>query len=127
MKDFKTATDGTGTTSATGKIQFLYTMLGGEALREFDVLEIQVGSTTNGHLKSIKESLIGYFFPINGINKQKRAMRREMRKPQDILFKIFAAQLTELNNNPPLFPISSAANKMGPEELKNILLCAVPK
>ena len=102
MKDFKTATDGTGTTSATGKIQFLYTMLRGEALREFDVLEIQVGSTTNGHLKSIKESLIGYFFPINGINKQKRAMRRAMRKPQDILFKIFAAQLTELNNNPPL-------------------------
>ena len=51
MKDFKTGIDGTGTTSAPGKIEFLRTMLCGEALREFDVIESQVVSTTNGHLK----------------------------------------------------------------------------
>ena len=33
IKDFKTATDGTETTSTTGKIHFLHTMLRGEALR----------------------------------------------------------------------------------------------
>ena len=38
MKDFKTETDGTGTTSATGNIQFLRIVLRGEALREFDVI-----------------------------------------------------------------------------------------
>ena len=32
-KDFKTATDGTGTKSATGKIHFLRTKLHGEYLR----------------------------------------------------------------------------------------------
>ena len=37
-------------------------------------------------------------FPLNVINKQKRAMRRAMRKPRYLQFKIFAAQLTELNN-----------------------------
>ena len=33
MKDFKTATYGTGTTFASGKINFLLSMLRGEALR----------------------------------------------------------------------------------------------
>ena len=63
MKDFKTGTDRTGTTSAPGRIQFLRTMLHREALREFDVIKIQVGSTTNIQLKQIKEGLLSYFPP----------------------------------------------------------------
>ena len=63
MKDFKTATDGTGTMSATVKTNFLRTMLRGEALREFNALAYQVGSTTKDHLKLIKEVLHRYFFP----------------------------------------------------------------
>ena len=51
-KDFKTGTDGTATTSTTGKIKFLRTMLRGEALREFDVITGQVGSTKNTHKKN---------------------------------------------------------------------------
>ena len=62
MKKFKTATDGTVTTSATRKIQLLCTMLLGEAPREFDDLVNQVGSTTSRHIKFIKEVLLGYFF-----------------------------------------------------------------
>ena len=126
MKDFKTATGGTGTTSATRKIQFLCTMLRREALREFNVLSSQVGSTTNGNIKLIKEGLIGYFSPINEINNHKCAMRHAMGKPPYLLFKIFAARLTELNNYLPFFPGLIAANKMDPEELNKILLHAVP-
>ena len=51
MKDFNTGTGGTGTTSAPGNIQFIRTMLRGEALREFDFIASQFGSTTNSHLK----------------------------------------------------------------------------
>ena len=54
MTYFKNGTDGTGTTSTPGKIQFLRTILCGEALRQFEVITIQVGSKTNGHLKHIK-------------------------------------------------------------------------
>ena len=54
IKDFKTETDWTGTTSTARKIQFLRAMLCGEDLREFYILASQVGSTTNGHLKLIK-------------------------------------------------------------------------
>ena len=47
----------------TGKTHFLNNMLRGEALTEFEFLVIQVGITTNGHLKLIKEVLLGYFTP----------------------------------------------------------------
>ena len=89
MKDFDNATDGTGTTSATRKVHLLLTILCGEVIREFGVLASQVGSTANNHLKLLKEILLGYFPPINALNKQKRAMRSAMPKPQDLLIKIF--------------------------------------
>ena len=68
-KDFKTKTDASGTTSATVKTHLLCNMLRGEALREFNTLAGKVGSKTNGHLKLIKEGLLGYFPHINTLNK----------------------------------------------------------
>ena len=53
-------------------------------------------------------------------------MRRAMRKPWYLPFKIFAARLTELNNYIPLFARSSVTNKMAPEELNKILLHCDP-
>ena len=127
MNNFKTATDRTGTTSATRKIHFLRTMVHREYLIEFDDLVGQAGSTTNGHINPTKEGLIGYFPPIKSLTKQKREMRRAMKKPWDILFKRFAARLTELNKNLPLLPGSSATKNINPEELNKIILQAVPK
>ena len=49
-----------------------------------------------------------------------------MQKPWDLLFDIFDARLTELNNYLPIFPQSSAAKKMDPEELSKIVIHAVP-
>ena len=100
-------------------------MLRGEALIEFYVLSGQVGSTTNGNLKLIKEGLLGSFLPINALNKQKRAMRCAMQKPQYLLLNRFSAWLTELNNYLPLTPGSSNTKKMDPEQLSKIILHAV--
>ena len=58
MKEFKITSDCKGTMSATVKIHFLCTILIGGTLREFDNLAGQVGSTTNGNLKFIKEGLL---------------------------------------------------------------------
>ena len=81
MKKFKTATDGIETMSATGKIQFLSTMLCKEDLREFGYLAGQVGSTTNRNLRFIKKGLLRYFLPVNTLINQKRTMRCAMQKP----------------------------------------------
>ena len=56
-------------------------MLRGQALREYDKLQSQYRGATNNRLKLIQEGLLEYFFPINSLSKQKRAMGRAMRKP----------------------------------------------
>ena len=63
---------------------------------------------------------------MNALSKKKRAMQRVMHKPRYIPFKRFVACLKELNNYIPLFPGSSAAKMITPEDLNEILLHAVP-
>ena len=118
--------NGTGTTSVSGTIKYIRTMLHGESLREFDELASQNNGMASYHLKHITDSLLGYIPPINALSKKKRTMHRAMRKPWYLTFKCFIARLTELNNCLPLFPRSSNANKMTPKELNEILLLATP-
>ena len=49
-------------------------MLRWQALREFDKLQSQYGDATNNHLNLIQEGLLEYFFPINALSKQNRAV-----------------------------------------------------
>ena len=56
MKNFKIVVDGTGTKTAAGKINYLHTLLRGEALREFDELASQNAGTNNTYLKFIQEA-----------------------------------------------------------------------
>ena len=125
MKNFKRAVDGTRTTTAAGNIYYLHTLLLGESLLEFDKLARQNAGTKNIHLKFIQEAY-SFFSHMNALSKQKRAMRRIMRKPRDIPFKRFTTRLTELNHYLPLFPGYSATKKIPPEELNKILLHASP-
>ena len=81
LNNVKIKIDGTGTTSPSGWINSLHKIIRGKPLREFDELSSQNGGSTNNHIKLITEGLIGYFFPINPISKQKRAMKFAMSKP----------------------------------------------
>ena len=117
MKNFNRAVDRTGTTTSVEKINYLCTILRGEALWEFDKLSSQNTGTNSTHLKFIQEGLLGYSFPINALSNQKHVMRRDMCKPWDIPFKRFSDLLMELTNYLIIFPESSAFKKMPPEEL----------
>ena len=101
-------------------------MLRGEALREFDKLANHNAGTNNTHLKFIQETLLKYFPLMNALFKQKRAMQKAMRKPQDLPFKPLTACFTQLNNYPPLFLESKSNKRIPPDNLNNILLHAVP-
>ena len=50
LRKSKIAIDGTGTTTPTGRIKYLPTMLRGKSIMEFDKLSLQ-GNTANNHLK----------------------------------------------------------------------------
>ena len=54
--------DRTGATTASGKMNYLSTVLRGEALLEFDELASQNAGTNHTHLKFIQEGLLSYFF-----------------------------------------------------------------
>ena len=56
--NFNTTTDGTGSTTPSCHINYLHTILRGQALRELDELQSQYGGATNKHLKLIKEGLL---------------------------------------------------------------------
>ena len=98
LKNFRIAIYGTGTTSPLGKINYLHTMLSGEALREFNGLPSQNSGTENSNLNHIKEGLLGYLAPINALSNKNRVMRCAMGKPQSLLFKNFYARLMEIKN-----------------------------
>ena len=124
-RNWKITTDGTGTTSHSGWVDYLHTLLRGVSLKEFNELTLQ-GNTTNNHLKHITEGLIEYFPSMNVIPKHKSAIRRAIRKPRKISLKQFTEQLTEINNFLTLFPIYDPTKKMTTKELNETLLHAVP-
>ena len=117
LKNFKITIDGTGTSTLSGRISYLHTILRGQRLREFDKLQSHYGGPTNNHLNLIQEVLLEYFFPINSLSNQKRAIRRAMRKTRIIKFKCFAARLTEMKNLLPLFPGLDVTKKITHEDL----------
>ena len=53
-----------GTKTVAERINYVHTLLHGEALREFDELSSQNTGTKNAHPRSIQETLIGIFFQL---------------------------------------------------------------
>ena len=82
LRNFNIVIDGTGNTTPSGRINYLRTMLSGQALREFDKLQSQYRGATNNRLKLIQEGLLEYFFPINSLSKQRRAMKAQCVNPK---------------------------------------------
>ena len=87
-----------GTTKFVGRVNFLCTLLCGEALREFENPERHNNGSTESHLKEIQEVLIEYPPPTNAIRNQKRSMFRSMKKPRAIPMKRLVTRFTELKN-----------------------------
>ena len=85
LRNFKTTINRTGTKTLAGQINYLFMMLCGEVLRDFDKLASQNNGTMNDHLKHTQEGLSGCFFPINSLSKHKRTMRQAMSKYQHLL------------------------------------------
>ena len=102
--NFNIETDGTRTTNPYIHIACLHMMLSGQALREFYKPQSQYGGATNKQPKLIQEVLLEYFFLINAISKQKRVMRRAMRKPQSMTSKRFCGKVDRNQQLPAAFP-----------------------
>ena len=63
-----------------------------------------------------------YFFPINSLSEQKRAMRRGMKKTRCLATGPYAARLIDINEYFISFPGATLSDKIGITELNEILL-----
>ena len=87
-----------GTLRKDAKVQYLCTIVRGEVLH-FDSLSTDAEST---NILTVDTSILGlalYFSPVHFILKQKRAMRRVMRKPHGLKVRHNADCLIVLNDN----------------------------
>ena len=92
------------------------------AFAEPDKTKEEVTAGLNGVIKAVT--------PYKGLEKQKRFMRRKMRKPTDMTIRLYVNHLTRLNDEeltklPPFRP--AAEQKLSEDEMKDIILFGVPK
>ena len=66
------------------------------------------------------------FFPVNLLSKQKRAIRRCMKKPRSLKVRRYAAHLIDLNECLVSFPVATMDDKIGVTELNEIILNSTP-
>ena len=78
INNFNVSIDVIGTTSPSGRINYMHTMLHSKALTELNKPASQNHGTINIHLKHITDGLLGYLFLINYLSKKKHAMPRNM-------------------------------------------------
>ena len=76
VKNFNTTLPEIGTLNMDAKIQYLCTLVYGEALRYFDLLSADMGNTETLKLDYYIKGLELYYPLVNLLSKQKLAMRR---------------------------------------------------
>ena len=76
IQNFNMALKASKTLKAGVNIQYLPTLVRGEALRQFDTSFSEVVSSSPENMTSNILGLGMYYFPVNLLSKQKRVMRR---------------------------------------------------
>ena len=111
IRNFNMTLKVSGMLKAGADIQYLQTLVRGEALRQFDVLSAEVDSDITEALTYIILGLVTYFLPVNALPKKNRAMRRGMRKLCGIKVRRYAARLVDLNEYLNVFPREKISDK----------------
>ena len=100
-----------GTLDTGAKIQYLCTLVCGEALRHFDSFSDDVERTETLTAENIIKGLALYFPPINLLLKKNHAMLRRMRKLRGLKVRRYAARLIDFNEYLNLFPGAKLSGK----------------
>ena len=97
-----------------------------EGLQVFNAAATQCSNETVEHFKLVGDDLKKHFFPLKALMKQKRYMRRFLRKPRELTSKEYQAALHTLNGYLEKFPGADENSKLSNEELLEILEFGIP-
>ena len=93
-----------GTLATGAKIQYLHTLVRGEALLHFDLLSDEGEGANPLTIKTVILGLSLYYFPLNSLLNKKRGMHRGIRKPHGLKVRQYEACLVGLNKYLGSFP-----------------------
>ena len=88
----------TGNLDTDAKVQYICTLVRGKPLRKFDLFSYDVENAyISLTVDYLLKGLAWYFFPVNLLTKQKRAMYRCMKKTRSLKVRRYSARLIDLN------------------------------
>ena len=126
MQNFQMTLEAAGTLETEAKVWYICTLVRGEALRQFDLVSADAKNTeTLLYVDYLLKGLAWYFFLLNSLSKQKRAMRRCMKNPRSLKVRRYAVCLIDLNEYLASVPGSTMADNMRVTGLNEILLSSL--
>ena len=125
---------GLALTTGPNQYQQVRRILQGDALATFNTAAQAAGTETQANLKTALDTVTKHIFPRNALQKQKRYMRRFMRKPRWMNVKEYNARLEELVEYLEWFcdsvnattPCPRPDQKLKKDEILDILYFSIP-
>ena len=130
LVNFRRACIGQNATTGPARFASARRLLEGGALTAFENAALNEATETVLSLDAVFKKVTEHVFPPKSLQKQKRFMRRFLRKPQDIKIKNYVERVVELNELLTEFPDPSAtlaAAKLPDDELLDLLEFGVPR
>ena len=117
---------GYGATTGPQKYSFTRRLLEGDALAAFELKATELATETAPHYNEVMEALTKHVFPNKALQKQKRYMRRVLRKPRELSTRDFVSRVCEINNLLTQFPGATNESKLPDDELLDLLEFGMP-
>ena len=127
--NLKKAIKGQDVSDGPGKFAMARRLLRGDALTAFNNAALLHGSETGATYNATLKNLTVHVFPLKALQKQKRYMRRFMRKPREMKVQEFVCRVGELNEFLLEFPTAVPGvtpTKLPEDEVMDILQFSVP-
>lgn len=102
--DFEKVCRGQNITDGADKHAIARRLLSGEALRKFNTVVQTRGEETSANLELSLRDLFTHFFPQRALAKQKRYMRRYLRKPRGTKMRNFIARFEDMDRDLARYP-----------------------
>ena len=132
QEDLEKIFEGQNVTSPAGKFRLVREFLKGDALRVFD-LKARSTLDASGNILVSEDALNGsmmavtqHIFPRNALARQKRWMRRWMKKPREMSARQFAARVMEIVSKFPKYPGYRPEHAVPEDEVADMVVTGCP-
>ena len=125
-KNYQKVQVGQNLTTGPSKYAMARQLLEGNALRVFNTSATTHGNETNEHFTAVLEDVTVHVFPRRALSKQKRYMRRHLRKPCELNIRQFVSSVQDMNADLVFFPGATPASILPKDELVEIVETLCP-